>query len=232
IDVQYSLDQGTTWLPIAQLEDRTCLVLERECGIRFDGLMPPRELLNPPSGFTAMVRVTATMRDDLRLGATVGPDGTSPLAGLAPAFLDESERWHWREVGAKSRFNGVSGLTANTADDTIQINLYAQWLYNVWDLADVCGMIAVEGLDSGFPYDLGQVIVGIAGRQISFNGKSAASGQQSYPQVVAIELDVQNQRQILHLETYRDPGAVTPIRGAALARMQTAVKRSIRQRRR
>ncbi|HEY5311888.1 MAG TPA: hypothetical protein VIK18_05190, partial [Pirellulales bacterium] len=96
LDVEYSIDSGTTWLPIDRLEDHTCQILDRECGVLFDGLLPPAELRR--AGDKAQVRVTATIRDDQRLGVVIGPDASSPLAAAAPFYLDESQKFHFREV--------------------------------------------------------------------------------------------------------------------------------------
>lgn len=209
ITVEYSIDAGTTWLPIDRLEDRTCVILERECGVRFDGLFPPPELVR--AGDKAQVRVTATVRDDLRLGTVVGPDASSPLADTAAVVLDESAKFHWRTVLATSKYwpqvhgvNPSQPLEADEADDTLDLEAYAAWLQDTFDLADVGGSLVVEGFDNGV-YTLGDLITAINGRAIVFNAQSTASGQQRYPQVVGIAWDHQAQRRTLTIETYRDP---------------------------
>lgn len=208
--VEYSVDGAVTWHPIAKLEDRTCVLLERECGIRFDGLFPPAELMRagsqPGTSLQAQVRITATIRDDVRLGAIVGPDAASPLAATAPFLIDEQEKFHWREVLPTSKnYPAVQSgeLTADQANDLAALTDYATWLQEVFDVADAGGHLVVEGLDNGV-YQLGDLITTINGRNISLNAQSAASGQVRAPQVVGISYDAQNQRRTLILETMRD----------------------------
>lgn len=206
--VEYSTDSGATWRPIAALEDRTCVLLERECGLRFDGFFPPAELIR--AGSKAMVRITATVRSDLRLGTTVGPDASSPLAAVSPILIDASKSFHWRVVAPTSRYyaNVASGdLAADVADDSQALADYADWLQQTFDIGDVSGRCVVEGLDtigSGGVYDLGQLVTAIAGRQVDFNAQSLTSGEARFPQIVSIDYDCQAQRRTLTLETYRD----------------------------
>lgn len=210
--VEYSTDGGATWFSICQLEDRTCVLLERECGIRFDGLFPPAELVR--AGSQAQVRITATVRSDIRLAAVVGPDGNSPLAFNSAVFVDESKKYHWRVVSPTSKnFANLNGqglnLKADTADDTAALLNYAAWLQDTFDVADVPGQFTVEGLDtfgSGGPYDLGQVLTAITGRNIGLNTQSPSSGEGRFPQIIGIDYDCQAQKRTLHLETFRDEG--------------------------
>lgn len=208
--VEYSINAGETWRPITTLEDRTCVLLERECGVRFDGFFPPAELVR--AGTNAMVRVTATVRSDLRLGTIAGPDASSPLGAVSPILIDGSKSFHWRVVAPTSRYyaNVESGdLEADVADDAAALAEYADWLQQTFDLADVSGHCVIEGLDTqgaGGVYDLGQLVTSINGRNISLNAQSIASGEIRFPQIVAIDYDCQAQRRTLTLETYRDEG--------------------------
>lgn len=210
VHVEFSTDGGATWKTIASLEDRTCVILERECGVLFDGFFPPAELIR--AGAAALVRATATVRADLRLGTVVGPDASSPLAALSPVLIDGSKSFHWRVVAATSVFAAkiaTGALEADAADDTLDLEAYADWLQETFDLADCSGRCVVEGLDtigSGGVYDLGQLITGVNGRAISLNAQSASSGEIRFPQIVAIDYDCQRQRRTLLLETYRDAG--------------------------
>lgn len=206
VSVEYSTDLGATWKNVRSLEDRTIVILERECGIRFDGLFPPAELVR--AGASAMVRVTATIRDDVRLGTIYGPDGGSPLAQPAPFLIDESEKFHWRDVLPTSKYSAevaAGTLPSAQADDLVALTEYAVWLQQVWDIADAGGQITLEGLDVGV-YQLGDLIATINGRSINLNAQGAAGGGQRYPQVVGLNYDLQAQRRTLTVETYRDPG--------------------------
>ncbi|HWB13351.1 MAG TPA: hypothetical protein VG826_29265 [Pirellulales bacterium] len=213
VTVEWSVDSGATWRPLRTLEDPTCVVLEREMGIRFDGLVPPAELRR--AGTKARVRVTATVRSDVRLGNVQGPYPTSPLGGIAPFQLDESEKFHWRVVHPTSiYYAGVlnGSYPSNRADDTLALAAYTAFLQAVFDIADAQGRVEIEGLDTtgqAGQYDLGQLLASINGRQIDFNAQSFGSGEARFPQIVGITYDCQRQRCTLHLETYRDPGRFT-----------------------
>lgn len=202
ISVDYSIDNGETWRPITRLVDSTCQILQREAGIRFDGDQVPIELYT--AGDKAKVRVTATLRDDERLGLNIPNDFSSPLSSSNPTLVDTSDRHHWREILPSSKYFGTfsSAITqGNTADDSVPLALFAATLKAAWDMADVSGPIEIEGLDS-VQYDLSDVITEINGRAVSF--AAAASGR--WPQVAAISYDFQSQKRTLHLETFRLPG--------------------------
>lgn len=210
--IEYSIDGGSTWQAIEQLSDASVKILDRECGIYFDGQFPPVELRRAcqTSHSSAQVRITATVRDDSRLQSSIGPDATSPLGDLAPFFVDASAGFHWREVLDSSKLyaqvsNGT--LKSSQANDFDALETYATWLQEGYDVGDVHGRLVLEGLDTSGtigPYALGQLISGIAGRNVDLNAQSAG-GVGRYPQVVGIDYDFQRQRMTLRLETFRDP---------------------------
>jgi hypothetical protein len=234
--IEFSTDGGGTWSSIETLEDRTCVVLDRECGIRFDGLFPPPELRRATTAAKAQVRITATVRDDLRLQTTVGPDAASPLLDVAPFHVDASAHFHWREILPSSQLyqHVQSGeIKADTANDLQPLTDYATWLQQTFDLGDVSGSIVVEGLDTvgtGGAYDLGQLLTGIAGRNINFNAQSAASGQGRFPQIVGIAYDFQRQVRRLTIETFRDPVDSDAINADRWERKQVAEAKRARRR--
>jgi len=208
VRIDFSIDDGATWLSIARMTDPTVQLLQRECGVRFDGLQVPSDLFE--AGSDAKVRVTATLRDDWRLGLNLPNDATSPLAASNPIYVDTSERHHWREVLDSSIFVGLFGaaLEADVADDAEELALFAETLKSAWDAADVSGSIELEGLDNA-QYYLGDVITEIEGRAVSF--QAAASGR--WPQVSAIDYDFQSQKRTLYLETFSPPESL--LSGAA-----------------
>jgi len=235
--IEFSIDGGSTWSSVETLEDRTCVILDRECGIRFDGLFPPPELRRAGLSlgnydFTnkARVRITAVMRDDQRLRAIVGPNADSPLVDVAPFHVDASAHFHWREILPSSQlYNDVlSGeIPSGVTNDLQPLTDYATWLQQQFDVGDVHGGILVEGLDTAGiagPYDIGQLVTSIAGRNINLNAQSIFSGEQRYPQIVGISFDFQRQTRRLHLETFRDeePLYAEHIRAAAMERKMIA----------
>jgi len=79
-------------------------VLSNECGIYFEGKMPPiHEIygLNTSGIAAVQIRMTACVRFDVRAsGSFKGTD--SPLADTSTQFLELGNRYHWRYVHYKS----------------------------------------------------------------------------------------------------------------------------------
>lgn len=204
---------GTDWKLVDRLSDSTCHVLERECGVRFDGQHVPIELYN--AGASAKVRITATIKFDQRITADIVNDATSPQSDFAPILVDAAEKFHFKQVGSDSEYYSdvIAGISkADQADDRQALADFAQELHDAWDMADVSSEIEIQGLDAIGPlYQLSQVVTGVLQPlEIDFNAKSAAATDFKYPQITAIEFfcEGEEQKRILHLETYRDESPV------------------------
>lgn len=204
VTVEWSQDDGATWQPLEELECGSVQVLDRECGIRFDSQNIPEQL--QAAGDQARVRVTATVRTDLRLVGVAPKDDESPLADVAPELVDAASRYHYRVLLTSSKYKAdvdAGDKTADVADDREACAELARQLKGSWDQAEVSGSIEVEGIENGY-YQLGDVIQKVEGREISFSGKSAGAAEQRYPQIVGITYDFQRQRRLLTLETFRE----------------------------
>lgn len=204
--VEWSPDEGATWLPPEQLDNHTCHLLERECGLRFDAQHVPTQLYD--AGAKAKVRITATIRSDRRLAATADQTDASPQTDLAPAVVDAAGRFHYKLVSSQSKFYdqvGADSIPSDSVDDTDAIAAYAQELHDAWDMADISGRIKIEGLDRA-QYELGDVISKVAGREISLDAAGPIVTEPRFPQVVGIEYALRGggQFRLLRLETYRE----------------------------
>lgn len=218
--VEYSLDSGETWQPVDRLTDSTVHLLERECGVRFDGQHIPIEIYY--AGSKAQVRITASIKFDQRITADFFDTAGGPQTDLAPILVDAHEKFHFKQVapsisaglvGSKFYPQIVSGvLTADQADDRPGLADFCQELLAAWNMADVSAQIEIQGLDNlSFTYALSDVVTGVNGRNIDFNAMSVVSTLKRYPQIASIEFFCQGdeQKRILHLETYRDESSAT-----------------------
>lgn len=219
--VEWSVDNGTTWRPLSELKDSTCRLLERECGVRFDGQQPPIELMmagvagtmsggTSGDGTGALVRITATIRDDQRLYAVASRSGSSPQSATNEAVVDVGTRFAYRYRYPSGKFATATGedwVTTNVVDDTSAIQDFANLLRAAWDLPDVRGTVEIEGLEQGLDgigqaFEIGRLVTQISGRGIRL---TSSLGATNGPQILGIGYDYQRQRRTLHIQTFRDP---------------------------
>ena len=108
-DIEYSLDDGDTWVNVASLEDTTVQVMEDRLGVRFDGALPPLELFRPffenaqldhvPGGGAAprraapRVRLTCSIESDNIMDITVTDDGTILQQGYRELVIDRGDEF-------------------------------------------------------------------------------------------------------------------------------------------
>lgn len=206
VTVEWSDDAGVHWHPLAEMTDSPNVhLLERECGIRFEGMSPPSDLMNAVDPDLSMVRVTASIRDDRRMTNATQLSTGSPLTDEATAFVDVSDRFHYREVSTLSKYSAdvaAGTLTSKAVDDAQALATFSNQLRNAWDMADVSGDAVIEGLDND-QYEIGEVVTSLVGRGVNFSARAPGSTSR-YPQVVAITWDVQGQQRTLSLQTFRD----------------------------
>jgi hypothetical protein len=200
--------QDTTWKPIEELEYGSVHILRNEIGIRFDGQLPPAEVLDDMAHF--QVQITGTLFGDQRVRGTAARRETSPQALTVREVVKDDDAFQKRTIGIgseyyvsalESKIPAGEDLTNDAVDDSEAAAAKAEALRFAWDQADVSGQLAVALLD-GEDYEIGDVITGIVGRAISF----AASDGSRYPQVTAIDYDIEAQERILTIATMRDEG--------------------------
>jgi hypothetical protein len=196
------------WINVLTLENGHFEVLERECGILFTGITPPREIVD--LGENARVRITACIRGDQRVSyttaqATESPNGND-IAMVVNAetqffkrrridYVDEySENW--------SRFTEVEFLpttpAADERDDTTAMTTYANNLRDNESAARLSASITLEGFRP--EYKRGDIITKIEGREISFDQNSKTALSRRYLQVTGITYTPTET--VLELETF------------------------------
>lgn len=205
------------WKPIGNWGAQ---VLERECGVYFDGNLPPlTKEFEVSDRASIRLRATFTLVSDKRLEASALRHTDSPQADVAPFVIDAPTKFRHQEITTLSKYYN-SGRPSLEAIDNTAIADFAERVRAIRDLMDVGGAIQLEGLDAsdgGTAYEVGQRVQGILGKGLSFEAKDASD---EYPQIVAIERNVTSQMTTLHLQRIKRPITFggSELRGARLGR--------------
>lgn len=205
--VEVEWHDGTDWRPLEDLslEGRSCHVLERECGIRFDGELPPAEIqsLGLVGSTPARVRVTACIELDRALrGFEQQP---ASLAGEpVPLYLDVPEKFLIRKLLDKGPHASkyLADVQAGTriaaeVDDQQAIDTFTQKLLTAWNQGDLAGRLVLVGLE--WNYELGETVSTITGRNLDLKVDTAG---QRYPTIVGLEYDVPEMTFTITLESF------------------------------
>ncbi len=209
--IEFSTNGGLTWKPISMIPGAAPQIMQHQCGIRFEGQTPPSILMARGSGIENQIkmRITATIRSDKRMRAKAVKRTSSILTDeVAEEIVDAADRFTKRKVHSSSSFYERvqnNELKAHETDDTESLQSYADRIRNAWDMADVSGAVVLDGLD-GFQYDIGDIVTGVFGRDISFS--AAGPNAPRYPQIVGIVYNVQEQSRSISLETFRETGSI------------------------
>ena len=193
VQIEFLDYDGMTWKPV---ENWGCKILQQEAGIYIDSERVPEELLDQRAN--GKIRVTATLRADFPVFA-VAAGGSSPLIETAGAILNMDGTFQLREVTSLSQYSGGGNPTL-AVDDRTAMGTFAANLVDVFNQAEVSGPIALDGVDQhGYlPMDRVQ---GIQFRNVSFETRS---GNGTFPQIVSVTYDIENQRTLIELQTFRE----------------------------
>lgn len=196
------------WIDVLTLENGHFEVLERECGILFTGISPPREIVD--LGNDALVRITACLRSDQRISYTTAQATECPNATAITMVVNAETQFFKRSrldyvtghPGMWSRFTEVGFLpdtpTADERDDTTAMTTYANNLRDNESSARIAASITLEGFRH--EYKRGDIITKIDGREISFDQNSKTALSRRYLQVTGITYTPTET--VLELETF------------------------------
>jgi hypothetical protein len=177
-------DDGTgAWRPLSDIspEARTVKILSEECGIRFDGDVPPSELIDQgidaDTGMpNAKVRVTASLRADRRVEAFA--TAFSPLDPWTNfETIDVGSRFKKRRIDKSSiYFKKVRDgqMTSTKVDDLLAATAFARQLLANWNQASISGTLTLTGCGYRPTAALGRPISGISGRDVDFRRRPTA----------------------------------------------------------
>jgi hypothetical protein len=211
VDIEYSNTSPEEWKTIQKVGNATCKLLDHEAGVYFDASSLPEEFFEDPANLK--IRVTATIQTDKRLESTAARQADSPQADVAPLVLDVPTKFRHQQVTTQSKYSG-SGKPSLEQVDLTAIGAFAVRVRQIWDLMDVGGVVQLDGLDAtdvGTVYQIGQRVRGILGKNLFFRAKNGAD---EFPQIVAIDRDINKQSMTLHLQRISEPLAgAKPKRG-------------------
>jgi len=173
-------------------------VLEKQCGIMFDGETPPEPLWRKIRAGTpdqALVRITATIAGDRRLTgiATRQPDSVNGLD--MTLVLDVSDKFQKSKISTRSIFHGQP---TEARDDTTAIQNYANDVRTIEDVMRLDCSIRLEGFLHP-ELQIGDTLPNVSGRNLSLKLNAAERA----PQIIGFNLDCQQQSVELLLESYR-----------------------------
>lgn len=194
-------------------------VLDKECGIYFEGSTPPDELwlLINEDPTKARIRVTAVVEGDKRRVATIDREDSSPNGSDITLFMDLSARYHWREmdlVGTtpipatnliqNSIYKGEIGHTDNDIDDETELQEFAERVQDIEDVTLLSCSLTVDGVDH-VEYEIGYLIDEVNGRNLDLNAKNPEQSGKRLPQIIGInEFYNGEQRTELLLESFKE----------------------------
>jgi hypothetical protein len=181
--------QGNAWKPLPGGWGE--VLLENQIGIYFGADEPPRELIE--AGEAARIRITGTLRSDMRLTATAAQLPSSPNPRQVELFLDVSDRFFDRQVETTGDHRSVlEGLpTADERDDTDKIVKFVEDVREIEDAANLTASFRIPGIH--LEYEIGNVITKIDGRNIVLNRKTPTADTQLFLQIMSIELNCAEQ---------------------------------------
>lgn len=196
------------WIDVLTSENGHFEVLERECGILFTGLTPPRDIVD--LGDDARVRITACLRSDQRISYTTAQAQECPNSNVITMVVNAETQFYKRSrlfyvdefSQYWSRFTETELLPetpeADERDDTTAMQTYANNLRDNESSARIAASITLEGFRP--EYKRGDIITKIDGREISFDQNSKTALTRRYLQITGITYTPTET--VLELETF------------------------------
>jgi hypothetical protein len=178
-------------------------VLEKECGILFEGSSVPEglwALISNGHPDQALVRITATIVGDKRVNGIATRQARSPNAQDVTLVLDLHDRFQFSKVDSSSIF---ASRPSTARDDSTAIQTYAESVRDIEDACKIHCSIVMEGI--GHPqYQMGDLITNVQGRGLSLNGYNPQGGGSTRnPQIVGFTWHLAgNQRLELMLDSF------------------------------
>jgi hypothetical protein len=198
--IEWSNDGGETWFKLNEIRSgnsATCRVLESECGVYFNGMLPPFDLMfagkDDDGKLKAKVRVTATVESDKRVGAATPDVKTRILTRTKSHFLNVASKYKYRKRSDKSIFNGYINTVFPEdkieSDDTDLIDQTSKKFLAQFNVGSASGSMSLPGVN--YPkLKIGQTVRGIPGRGVDFG--TAGDGSR-YPSITALQFNYEDQ---------------------------------------
>jgi hypothetical protein len=180
--VEYREAPAETWKPLTASGIGDFRILTNQIGIWFS--KQALQLLDP----AVELRITGTIPSDERLKGIYDDTATSVNGSEFEIVLDETSQFHYRERMSTGDFASVLDGPSDLADDSGPADDFAERIGQIQRAATVGGTPQLTGFRND--YEIGQLITGIQGRNISFNCLSLESGKEAFPQITSVRFEV------------------------------------------
>lgn len=180
--------------------------LEHECGIYFDGDIPPDDLVK--LGEDARIRITACLVSDIRDEALAARRPESPNGADIELVLDLGDRFFSRTRQKSGNYQSIliddpnDPLESDERDDHDALVEYAERVREVEDAARLTATLTLKGIQTA--YEVGQLVTKVDGRNVVLNRFGGGVAAKKYLQIVRIEFDFPQQQTRLTVETFDD----------------------------
>ena len=192
-------------------------VLDKECGIYFEGSTPPDALwlLVNEDPAKARLRVTAVVEGDKRRVVTIDRAENSPNGADVTMFLDLSAQYHWRVISLLGTIPDTNQIQPsimkdkllhenNDIDDEADLQTFSEKVVEVEDVTLLSCSLPLDGVDHP-EYEIGKLIDEVNGRSLDLNAKNPDQSGSRLPQIVGIsEFYNGEQKTELLLESFKE----------------------------
>jgi hypothetical protein len=180
--VEWRDDGSSDWKPLSGSGVGEFHIMPDQIGIWFP--KQALQLLDPD----VQIRITGTVRSDERL--TVEYDDTATSVNGRPFYkvLDESSQFHYRQLRSGGPFTSQLSGAGDTVDDTSRAEEYAERIGSIQRAATVGATPKLTGFRHA--YEVGYLVTGVDGREISFNCLSVESEDEAFPQITSVRFEL------------------------------------------
>lgn len=188
--LEYSTDGGDTWTRVEGSGGEgnglqaAWTPLPNEIGVFFTDETLPSEL-HSTSNENLKLRITGTVRDDLRIEHDTDYADDSPNSNSVQRLLDVSDQFFDRKREDSGSFASELTGPADERDDQDAIEAYGDDLLKIDSAAQIQTSIVIPGLST--EYEIGDILRKVDGREISFNRHSDQAGEEKFIQIVGLE---------------------------------------------
>jgi hypothetical protein len=180
--IEYSTDAGSTWKPAEP--HWSIQILPDQIGIMFDGHELPMELYE--AGASARLRITGTIASDKRTEyialAVTGDAVNGRNFRQVLVMPDKFRRMNRQTTGPFASVLVADNTTSEAVDDSAAMEEHAKAIRDQNHFADVTCEFRLPGWHT--LYKIGDLLINVAGREISLNAAPAGASVNRYVQIV------------------------------------------------
>lgn len=191
---------GSAWSALPNGWGET--VLTDQIGVYFAGDAPPAQLI--AMGSSARLRITCTIRGDMRVKGTANRVSSSPNLRTAELVVILPDKFKDRRIQSGGSYASTLGGTPSSEEqnDTTAIATHAETIRAAEDAATVRASFKLFGIHTQLK--IGQLLKEIYGRNISLNTMSDTSSTKKYMQIMGVVHNVNAQETTVDVESFSE----------------------------